>query len=683
MARQTKRRHLSVVPAPGAEDAPHTPTGMTEPKRAQAPLEPTAVYASEAATTRTAAGAAERARHVLATGHTYAVLAWLHYWNVAMGYVMDPDLRTEMVDQAERDLDHKRVAAAKRARRALSPEDKRAAQREIQRLERRCVSELEVDARTLGARSGRLLRKLALPAAVVVGPVLMAANGMWIGVLIWPAAWGWLAVQGRAHAIAEGTTTATELPPTAVADAPRPPAVTGAPANPATAAGAAQATRVLGATPEENVILERLADWTAQAKSRGLAGLTPGAPTLDEAGLCVVLTLDGKWDPGRVRGAVGQIRAALAVPAEAGVQITPGARGDEAVLRIRTRTPALDTSWYEGREGIGIVPETGRIAEVSPYGHRLVAGTTGAGKSTAMRPWMARVAMNPLAALVFIDPKGQECPLWEHCARTVKGVGAAGQQRVYLAISEVALELEWRQEHAGGTDWTPTEEHPELVLVVDEGASIVRMSKTKSYKDVLDKLEYIAAQGRAGRIWLHWATQYPTKSEGIPALVTENITTRLSLRTESPTADRVVFGENATATGWTPSELEIPGWAMIRTGPKDAPPDHTRLWHMTDEQVRALPARAAWHHAGAPSEAGEDLDDGEMPEVLAAALELSEGQPGVRGHDIAGHLGWDLIDVQTELLALEVRAGRYSDDGRQVRGYPREDLEAAAANYGM
>ncbi|RCV49754.1 hypothetical protein, partial [Marinitenerispora sediminis] len=365
MARQTKqRRHLSVVP--GAEDAPHPPTDTAEPERVEAPLEPTAVYASEAATTRTAAGAAERARHVLATGHTYAALAWLRYWDVAMGYVMDPELRQEMVDQAERDLDHKRVAAAKKARRALSPEDKRAAQREIARLERRCVSELEVDARTLAARSGRLLRRLALPAAVVVGPVLMAANGMWIGVLIWPAAWGWLAVQGRAHAIAEGTTTATELPPTAVAGAPRPPAVTGALANPATASGAAQPTRLVGATVAESRILERLADWPTHTQGRGLDGVTPSVPTLDDSGIAVVMHLSGTWTPAQLDKKAGLLRAVLKIPTRTRMEITPGDAGDEARVRIRTRIPKRDTTWHPGREGIGLDSDTGEVVAMAP-----------------------------------------------------------------------------------------------------------------------------------------------------------------------------------------------------------------------------------------------------------------------------------------------------------------------------
>jgi S-DNA-T family DNA segregation ATPase FtsK/SpoIIIE len=439
---------------------------------------------------------------------------------------------------------------------------------------------------------------------------------------------------------------------------------------------------VHGATVEEAVILDRIAQWDDLARERGLDGLAPHAPLLDSSGICVGVSLGGKWTPDRVRGSAGRIRAMLAVPEGTGVQVTPGATGDQVVLRIRTRTPELDTRWYPGRPGIGVVPETGRVVDLDAYGHRLVAGTTGAGKSVAMRPWMASVVLNPLAALVFCDPKGQEERLWAHCARTVKGVGGAGRDRMYRVISEVADELEWRQENAQGTDWIPSADHPELVLVVDEGAAIVRMAKLKPYRDVLDKLDYIASQGRAGRVWLHWATQYPTKTEGVPVQVTENMTKgRLALRVDSPTADRVVFGENATATGWTPSELDMPGWAMLRTeNPRDVP-EHIRLLYMTDEQVRALPARDPWHCPGTPDQDAEEAAE-EMPEVLAAALEqMGPDAHGVRGHEIADVLGWDLVDVQAEMVDLGVRGGRFSERGVQVRGYRREDITAAAAKY--
>lgn len=610
MVHDTTPRHLRLVGDTEATDGVdlgvtyhHDDTTTDTDSGKGEPIEGRLLTPSETTTalTPTKAGLEEinaRLRAALEAANTYALLAWARWMDATTGYVMDPHLRQDMLDDAERALDDKRVRAAKQRARALDPAKKAAAEREVERLKNRQVSELEVDARVLAARGKRLAARFMWPAAVVAGPVAVAVMGGPLACfLAWPAAWAWLALQGRAHARADLGTTATDTTTQleekarhlATATTPAPPAPQGQ--GPA---------RVLGATPAETTVIHRLdpAYWEEHARDRGLGGLTPGTPTLGVTGISVRMQLGGKWTPAALRSKTDTLKAMLAVPEGAGVQVMPGETGDVAVVRIRTRTPDTDVSWNPTRVGIGHVPETGRAVGLDAYGHRLVAGVTGAGKSTAMRPWMASVVLNPRAALIFLDPKGQEAGLWEHCARTVRGVGADGKDEMYATLLEVVAELEWRQKAAPGTDWVPTEDHPELVVVVDEGAALVRMAKEREegerkYPEVLEMAEYIATQGRAAKIWLHWATQYPTKSEGVPAQVTENIVNRLALHTASPQADRVVFDEQATATGWTPSELDLPGWGMLRTGPKDTP-EHIQLWYMRDEQVQALPAREPW-----------------------------------------------------------------------------------------
>src|SRR5690625_1348775 len=166
----------------------------------------------------------DKLKAALESAHTYALLAWNRRWEVAMDYVMDPALRQQMLDAAEEDLDNKIADAEKAVRRSNRPEDTARANKKLKRLERREISELEVDARVLRARTIRLATRCAIPAGVIVGPVLLAASGMWWGLLAWPAAWGWLALQGRAMARAESTTTATVTPVdnTAVTGAPAP-----------------------------------------------------------------------------------------------------------------------------------------------------------------------------------------------------------------------------------------------------------------------------------------------------------------------------------------------------------------------------------------------------------------------------------------------------------------------------
>src|SRR5699024_7791630 len=67
--------------------------------------------------------------------------------------------------------------------------------------------------------------------------------------------------------------------------------------------------------------------------------------------------------------------------------------------------------------------------------------------------------------------------------------------------------------------------------------------------------------------------------------------------------------------GWTPSELDLPGWGMLRTGPRDVP-EHIQLWYMNDDHVQALPERTPWNRPEPGLEEAEpepygDDDDGD------------------------------------------------------------------------
>src|SRR5690606_32756721 len=326
------------------------------------------------------ADATERIRETLAAAHTYALLAWRQRWELVVDHVMDPALRDEVADAAERELDQRRAAAARRLRRARTEEDQAAARRELDRLERRVVSEVEIDMRTRAARTGRLARRLAVPACVLVGPAVLVYTGAWVGVLVWPAAWCWLAVQGRALAAAR-----PELLHRAETRPSLDPRTTPTPAS-----SAATAT-VVGASVAENRILARLGEWDRYAEQRGLAGVAVADCTLGDTGITVVLHTSGKLTPAQL---VRRVDAVRAVPARVAMDITPGDVGDQAVLRIRTRRLELDTVWRPGRTGIGLDTDTGEVVEVPDDARMVVCGASGAGKSWALRSYMARIVLS-------------------------------------------------------------------------------------------------------------------------------------------------------------------------------------------------------------------------------------------------------------------------------------------------
>ncbi|MEU5840156.1 MarR family transcriptional regulator, partial [Streptomyces diacarni] len=347
------------------------------------------------------------------------------------------------------------------------------------------------------------------------------------------------------------------------------------------------------ASAEERALMERLDPtyWVEHASDRGLGGTVTGTPRLGDAGITCAIRLDGTWDVPKLRAAEKQVRALLGCRTALRIGIAEGSHGGwgEMVFRTRSAVDGADMLWTPERQGIGLDTVTGELVGFSPYSFRLVAGATGMGKSVLMRPGMAQVLANPTAAVVYLDPKHQEFRLWDGKCRVEHDMAA-----IYGVTGDVVDEMRWRQLNSTGTNWVPTPEHPELVVIVDEGAAIVRAAKQKRYNDFLDQFEEIATMGRAARIWLTWATQYPTKEQGIPAQVVEMMLDRAALSVESATADRTIFGEKAAEKGYQPSELGgVPGLAMVRTrGRRNPAPVQT--WFLDDGPAATLPAGIVW-----------------------------------------------------------------------------------------
>lgn len=359
------------------------------------------------------------------------------------------------------------------------------------------------------------------------------------------------------------------------------------------------------ATSAERKLLARLqpAAWRESARQRELAGVDIESAELTVAGITAMFRLTGKWTVSKLKSSDELVCATLMLPTSVRVTIRPGDIGGTAELVIRTRSPldGADLRWTPNSTGIGRDEVTGAPVALSPYQHRVYAGATGMGKSVLLRPLIAQVMRRADAAVVYIDPKRQEFSLWRGKIRV-----ACEPEDIYALTGEIIRELDYRQRNSPGATWTATAEHPELVVIVDEGASLVRQAKDRQFRDLLALYEKIATMGRAGRIWLHWCTQYPTKSQGIPPQVVEMMLEAVSLAVKSPLTDRVIFGERAQRDGWEPSRLpQRPGYALVHAN--DRAPDPVRTWHMDDDTVRTLPKSLVW--SGPPAAAEVDQPD--------------------------------------------------------------------------
>lgn len=355
---------------------------------------------------------------------------------------------------------------------------------------------------------------------------------------------------------------------------------------------------------EERRLMERLDPswWVEHAEARGLSGTLTERPELTEAGIVCGVRLDGKgWSWKKLASEADAVRALLGMKTETRMQITAGTHGDRAQILIRTRSASDGVSllWTPDHTGIGIDEVTGEFVDfpLQAGKHILVAGRTGTGKSVSWRPLAMHAVMSEDWTAVIIDPKRQEAICWQHALRCVGEETNREERmaRIYATAKELTREMHRRQGMAKGATWIPDgePENRNLLVVIDEGAAIVRMAKDKRYKDVLDLFEELWSEARSVGFQFVWATQFPTKAVGVPAAVKENMAAFLSLTVNPGEAERAIFGETAQQDGWLPSKLDgIAGRAMLQFGKRG--PDPLRLWHITDGMVANVPEADPW-----------------------------------------------------------------------------------------
>lgn len=520
----------------------------------------------------------------------------------------------------------------------------------------RALTPIEIKARAFGARTTRSLVALAIPSALIVYPPYALLHGDPLALAAWPAAYGYLVWDGWAHrpekvaAVADEVAKPVESKPSLFSKM--------------------RGTSGLKPTPVEGAIMHRIESWESHAAERKLLDVLPGAPIIDESGLLIPIEFAGVWTPGRLDEQVDQVRALLAVPDKVRTQVKPGGTADRALLRVRTRTRDLDLSWSPEREGIGLDADTAEVVRVNTDERLLVAGTSGSGKSVALRVLMAEALAKPHAALVILDLKRAEGALWRHTARVENE-----PEGVQDVIDELIAEMKERETlmEARGIDlWEPTHERPNITVAVDEGAELMA-----EVPDSVGGLRSLARRARAAGIRLWWATQKPTMTGSGPGLdsqIAGQLTTQVCLAVAGSKEARVVLGEDATGKGWHAEDLEKGGWALVRVQGEDRAPDPVRVWFMEKEHVKALPAREAWRRKSATPSAYKAHN------VLDAALHLSEGLHGVATARLAAYLGITDVEVHTRMRSYGVTPEPNAfamGNGEKARGYRRSVLEAA------
>ncbi|TQL14672.1 FtsK/SpoIIIE domain-containing protein [Streptomyces sp. SLBN-134] len=351
-----------------------------------------------------------------------------------------------------------------------------------------------------------------------------------------------------------------------------------------------------GASAEERQLMERLdpAYWVQHAPDRGLGGTVTGVPQLGGAGITCPVRLDGQWDVAKLAGAESHIRNLLGCRTALRLRVTAGDRGGWAVLTLGTRTAVDGASllWTPDRRGIGLDTGTGEVVTL-PHGRKVIAGTSGAGKSVLLRAILAPYALDPLSAVIYLDAKGEESGLWRHCARE-----AIDPEDISEVVAELVAEMLSRRDlmrEQQIATWRATEARPRLVVLVDEGADLMAMDSKKV--PILPGLEQIARQGRSRLVDLLWCTQKPTVGDGIPSQIIGNMNVRVVLQTAGQTETQQIMGK-----GWQNHMLPGPGLAYVRGTGRDMEQSPVAVWDASEDKlVTGLPTRQPWHREESPA----------------------------------------------------------------------------------
>jgi S-DNA-T family DNA segregation ATPase FtsK/SpoIIIE len=351
-----------------------------------------------------------------------------------------------------------------------------------------------------------------------------------------------------------------------------------------------------GASLEERQLMERLdpAYWVQHAPDRGLGGTVTGVPQLGGAGITCPIRLDGQWDVAKLAGAESHIRNLLGCRTALRLRVTAGDRGGWAVLTLGTRTAVDGASllWTPERQGIGLDTATGEVVTL-PHGRKVIAGTSGAGKSVLLRTILAPYALDPLSTVIYLDAKGEESGLWRHCARE-----AIDPEDIADVVAEVVAEMLSRRDlmrERQIATWQATEDRPRLVVLVDEGADLMAMDSKKV--PIIPGLEQVARQGRSRLVDLLWCTQKPTVGDGIPSQIIGNMNVRVVLQTAGQTETQQIMGK-----GWQNHMLPGPGLAYVRGTGRDMEQSPVAVWDASDDKlVTSLPARTPWHREESPA----------------------------------------------------------------------------------